>query len=144
MYNDYIKEKVSEKIDYDFNLIRDYIIIYLNMLIKFYSKEDIRIKLNEFIKNYYKFSLNEYKLLRYIKNIPDNYDMEDMICDVFEELEIIYNKHHEYIEMVLNGYEECIFYNDITRTYFRNMEFDINYLIEKEKEIKSDKSLQKI
>ena len=137
MYNDYIKEKVSEKIEYDLNLARDYFIIYLNLLIKFSSDLEIRSKLKEFIKSYYKFSINEYKLLRYIKCLEDDETIEEVVCDTLEELENIYNRHHEYLEMVLNGYEEAIFYNDITRASFSSKNFDFKYLIKQQSVIKS-------
>ena len=95
-------------------------------LIKFFYRQDIREKLTKFIKNYYTYSWNEYKLLYKIKRSNDV--NEDEIVDILEELENIFNRNFETIESVLIGYTDAVFYHDDIYTSFCNKEFNINYL----------------
>ena len=113
MYNDYIKEKISEKLSYDINFIKEYFLIYFNFLILFNKEEDKRKKLSMFVKDYLKYSKKEYELLLLIKKLK-NEELTDKCVDILEELEDIFKKYHETIDMIMGGYEEAIFYKDIS------------------------------
>ena len=123
MYNDYIKEKISEKLSYDINFIKEYLLIYFNFLILFIKEEDKRKKLSMFVKDYLKYSKKEYELLLLIKKLK-NEELADKCVDILEELEDIFKKYHETIDMIIGGYEEAIFYKDISSCLFRQPKFD--------------------
>ena len=123
MYNDYIKEKISEKLSYDINFIKEYLLIYFNFLILFIKEEDKRKQLSMFVKDYLKYSKKEYELLLLIKKLK-NEELVDKCVDILEELEDIFKKYHETIDMIMGGYEEAIFYKDISSCLFRQPKFD--------------------
>jgi len=123
MYNDYIKEKISEKLSYDINFIKEYLLIYFNFLILFIKEEDKRKQLSMFVKDYLKYSKKEYELLLIIKKLK-NEELADKCVDILEELEDIFIKYHETIDMIMGGYEEAIFYKDISSCLFRQPKFD--------------------
>ena len=123
MYNDYIKEKISEKLSYDINFIKEYLLIYFNFLILFIKEEDKRKQLSMFVKDYLKYSKKEYELLLLIKKLK-NEELTDKCVDILEELEDIFIKYHETIDMIMGGYEEAIFYKDISSCLFRQPKFD--------------------
>lgn len=54
MYNDYIKNKKIEIIEYDLSLMIDYIIILIKLLIKYEKSFEIRKKIIEFNKKIYR------------------------------------------------------------------------------------------
>ena len=136
MFNDYIKEKVSEKIDFDFHLFIEYINIYFNFMIKFYKNKENINQLSNFIKEYFKYSLIEYKIFQCIKK-TNNINLEDDYSQILEELEERFINNFNNIETVLNGYEEAIFYNDITRCYFQNKKFATEDLLRQKELIKN-------
>ena len=76
-----------------------------------------------FVKNYLKYSKKEYELLLLIKKLK-NEDLEDKCIEILEELEVIFIKYHESIDMIIGGYEEAIFYKNIQSCLFRQPEFD--------------------
>ena len=123
MYNDYIKEKISEKLSYDINFIKEYLLIYFNFLILFIKEDDKRKQLSMFVKDYLKYSKKEYELLLLIKKLK-NEELTDKCVDILEELEDIFIKYHETIDMIMGGYEEAIFYKDISSCLFRQPKFD--------------------
>ena len=123
MYNDYIKEKISEKLSYDINFIKEYLLIYFNFLILFIKEDDKRKQLSMFVKDYLKYSKKEYELLLLIKKLK-NEELVDKCVDILEELEDIFIKYHETIDMIMGGYEEAIFYKDISSCLFRQPKFD--------------------
>ncbi len=123
MYNDYIKEKISEKLSYDINFIKEYLLIYFNFLILFIKEDDKRKQLSMFVKDYLKYSKKEYELLLLIKKLK-NEELADKCVDILEELEDIFIKYHETIDMIMGGYEEAIFYKDISSCLFRQPKFD--------------------
>lgn len=132
MFNDYIDEKKKEKIEYDLNLIKEYLVIYINLVLKFPDKYNVRNNLTEFIKEYYSYSKYEYQLLNRIKKI-NNIKLEEECALILEELERLFEKQFNYNEDVLNGYEEAIFYYDINRAVvmkkkFNNLEIINNYI----------------
>ena len=122
MYNDYIKEKISEKLSYDINFIKEYLLIYFNFLILFIKEDDKRKQLSMFVKDYLKYSKKEYELLLLIKKLK-NEELADKCVDILEELEDIFIKYHETIDMIMGGYEEAIFYKDISSCLFRQPKF---------------------
>lgn len=123
MYNDYIKEKISEKLSYDINFIKEYLLIYFNFLILFIKEDDKRKQLSMFVKDYLKYSKKEYELLLLIKKLK-NEELADKCVDILEDLEDIFIKYHETIDMIMGGYEEAIFYKDISSCLFRQPKFD--------------------
>jgi len=123
MFNNYIDLKKKEKIEYDINFFREYLIIYINLLIKFPNEYDVRNKLTDFIKDYYSYSKYEYQLLNRIKKIY-NPDLEEELTLILEELEYLFEKQFNYNEDVFSGYEEAIFYDDINRAIVMKKRFD--------------------
>jgi len=130
MYNEYINEKKIEKLEYDINLFKEYLIIYTNLLIKFPKEFELRSNLTNFIKDYYKYSMQEYKLLNIIKKINIE-NLESECCLILEELERMFEKQFNYNEDILNGYEEAIFYEDKNRAIITKKKFN-NIIEEKE------------
>ena len=55
MFNKEIQEKVSEKIEYDLYLLREYLIIYLNLFLFFPNSLEARVSFTQFLKNYYQY-----------------------------------------------------------------------------------------
>ena len=76
-----------------------------------------------FVKDYLKYSKKEYELLLLIKKLK-NEELADKCVDILEELEDIFKKYHETIDMIIGGYEEAIFYKDISSCLFRQPKFD--------------------
>lgn len=136
MYNDYIKEKISEKLDYDIHFFKEYLIIYFHLLFFFSSEIECRKKLTTFIKQYFQYSKEEYKLLSILKKLDDDDELEEVCVTILEQLEKFFIKHHERIDFVMNGYEEAIFYKDITSSYFQPRKFETEYLEEQIKLLK--------
>lgn len=123
MFNHYINEKITEKLEYDLNLFKEYLIIYINLLVKFPNEFKVRNKLTTFIKNYYSYAKCEYQLLTRIKKI-NNKSLEEECITILEEIENIFKRQFYYNEDLLNGYEESIFYDDITRAIVMDKKFD--------------------
>ena len=136
MYNQYINGKINEKIDYDIHLFEEYIIIYLNLIIKFFNKKEARLNLKEFIKDYFEYSINEYKLLKSIKKLEEKKEYEEICITILETLEYIYSSQYQYIENVLDGYQESIFLDDISYSSFRKKKFNNDYLLKENIRIK--------
>ena len=141
MYNDYIKEKISEKLDYDIHFLKEYLIIYFHFLIFFFSKTECRKKLTTFIKQYFQYTKEEYKLLSIIKKLEEDDELEEICIPILEQLEEVFLKHHELIDLVMNGYEEAIFYKDITSCYFQPRKFETEILEEQIKLLKRYRDL---
>ncbi len=132
MFNDYINEKKKEKLDYDLTLLKEYLIIYFNLLLKFPNEYEIRSKLTKFLKDYYSYSKTEYQLLNKIKKIT-NLTLEEECIIILEELENLFERQFNYNESILDGYEEAIFYDDINRAIVmknnsNNLEIINNYI----------------
>ena len=132
MFNDYINEKKKEKLDYDLTLLKEYLIIYFNLLLKFPNEYEIRSKLTKFLKDYYSYSKTEYQLLNKIKKIT-NLTLEEECIIILEELENLFERQFNYNESILDGYEEAIFYDDINRAILmknkeKNLEIINNYI----------------
>ena len=136
MYNDYINEKIDEKRDYDISLFKEYLIIYINLIFKFYTHDDIRKELTKFLINYFKYSKLEYELLFYIKKLKSDSKIEDECIEILDELENIFEKEFQYNELVLDGYQEAIFYDDITRAIVMKKRFETLNIDKKNEYIK--------
>ena len=122
MFNKEIKEKILEKIEYDFYIFKEYFIVNSKLLFK---KDNVNIKnkFNEFIKDYYSYSYLEYKILIYIRNVVDIKKI-DLCLNILEELENIFFKQFNYNEYVLNGFYDAILNNDLNRASFKEKEFE--------------------
>ena len=128
MYNDYIDKIIFEKREYDINLIKDYILIYLKSLIIFLEKKEHRDKLNTFIKKYLIYTKKEYELLKIIKKINYRIELEEDISNILDKLEEMFIYNYNIIENILSGYEKSFVYKDTIYSNFKNNEFNIKYL----------------
>ena len=123
MYNNYINEKLNQKIEYDTFLLKEYLIIYINFLIKYPKEEGIRHELTKFLKDYYVSSLIEYQLLNKIKHLKANEKLEDECINILEELENIFERQFQYNEDILNGYEDALFFGEPLRAVVWKKDF---------------------
>ena len=128
MYNDYINEKISEKREYDINLIIDYITIYIKSLILFTNEKESRIKLTNYIKEYLRYTKKEYELLKRIKELDYKDEFVDDIVNILDKLEEMFIYNYNIIENILIGYEDSFVYNDSLYSNFKEKEFNIKYL----------------
>ena len=135
MFDTYINEKISEKHEYDINLIIDYLIIYLKSLFMFIDEKECRIKLTKYIKEYLKYTKKEYELLKRIKELNCKFEHDNDVIDILDKLEQLFVYNFNEIESVLLGYEDSFKYNCILYSNFKFKGFDIKYL---------DDSLEKI
>ncbi|MBQ8472515.1 MAG: hypothetical protein IJ501_03325 [Bacilli bacterium] len=124
MFESEIKEKIFQKLEYDTYMLKEYLLIYFKLFFNFSDDLEIRKKFNEFIKNYYLYSLLEYQILFRIGNVDYNEKLEEICLDMLEELEKIYFKQFNYNEYVLSSYEDAISMNDINRAVIREREVD--------------------
>ena len=128
MYNDYINNKIKEKIAYDFDFIKDCLIIKFKLFFNF-NNVNVNNKLEKLRNDYLKYSLLEYKLLINIKKIKDDSDFSNYYIKILEELETMFNSNYNYIENILLGYEKMLENNNIYYSLFQEQKFDIDYLI---------------
>jgi len=136
MFNKEIQEKVSEKIEYDLYLLREYLIIYLNLFLFFPNSLEARVSFTQFLKNYYQYSYLEYQILRKIKKTKDNLEVSDLCLDMIEDLEKVFYKQFNYNEYILKTYEDAILMNDLNRARVLKPEFKMITNNEKEEFIK--------
>ena len=136
MYNDYINEKISEKREYDINLIIDYITIYIKSLILFTNEKESRIKLTNYIKEYLRYTKKEYELLKRIKELDYKDEFVDDIVNILDKLEEMFIYNYNIIENILIGYEDSFVYNDSLYSNFKEKEFNIKYLEDSIKRVK--------
>ena len=136
MFNKEIQEKVSEKIEYDLYLLREYLIIYLNLFLFFPNSLEARVSFTQFLKNYYQYSYLEYQILRKIKKTKDNLELSDLCLDMLEDLEKVFYKQFNYNEYILKTYEDAILMNDLNRARVLKPEFKMITKKEKEEFIK--------
>ena len=123
MFESVIKEKIFQKLEYDTYMLKEYLLIYFKLFFSFHDDLKIRKEFNEFIKNYYSYSLLEYQILFRIGNVDYNEKLEEICLDMLEELESIFLKQFNYNEYVFSSYEDAISMKDINRAVIREREF---------------------
>jgi len=87
VYNSEIKEKISQKIEYDIYILKECLELYLKLYIIFPNNLEIRKKFISFIKDYYSYSLLENKILFKNKKIEENEKTKDLCIDMLDKLE---------------------------------------------------------
>lgn len=123
MFKEEINDQIIKKIEYDFSFLREYLVIYLNLLMKFYDNIKIREKLNNFIKDYYHYSFLEYKLLLQIKSLKNEESKEE--CNkILLELDVLFQRHFQYNEYIYNSFQEAIEDRNINRAFVIKREFE--------------------
>ena len=125
MFKPEIKEKIREKYEYDFYILKEYITIYLKLFLFLKDTKELRSKFTSFIKNYYLYSLLEYQLLFKIKNIKYQENLETICIDLLDKMDSIFFKLFHYNEYILSGYEDAITCNDSKRAIIVKREFEV-------------------
>ena len=124
MFEADVKDKIKEKIQYDISLLKEYLLIYLQLYWLFPDNLELRDKFTSFLKGYYVYSWLEYKLLIKIKNTKYNPDLEELCLNIFADLDNIFFKQFYYNEYVLNGYEEAISLKDVYKASVPTLVFE--------------------
>lgn len=128
MFDIYINEKISEKINYDMNLFLDYLTIYIKSILYFYNNKENRNNLTKFLKQYYIYTKKEYELLIRIKELNCKFEHDNDVIKILDELEQLFVYNYNDIENILLGYEDSFKYRCILYSNFKSKGFNIKYL----------------
>lgn len=120
-----IKDKFMEKLEYDFSLLKEVILIEFKLYYFFPNNLELIEKFTKFVQEYYKYSLLEYKLLIKINKVKNNKNLEDLCSEIIDEIDNIFFKYFNYIEYVLGCYETIISEKNIPKSLVLDKEFDV-------------------
>ena len=108
MYNDEIYELKQEKKEALNIFYKDYINIYIKLLIGYPNLKKERNILKYLYKQYIKFDNNETEVLNLISKIHGNKENIDLIDNLLDEFDKIFENYYDYLSECLYGYESTI------------------------------------
>lgn len=125
MFNSDVKNKLSEKREYDSYLLREVLQVYLYLLLFVKDSKEIRNNLICFYNDNKNYSILEKDILKIIKRTKENDELSELLISVMDDIEDTFFKLFNYNEYILNGYYEAIEMNDIFRAVVPKKEFKL-------------------
>lgn len=133
MYKDEVREKLSQKREYNYYLLKEYLYLYIKLFFVFPNNKNLRNELRFFVYDYFLYSDLEKEILLHIKKEFGN-DEDIVECEeILDKLEEIFFRQFNYNEYILGGYNDAIETQNPLRATIPNREFDIIDKEEKDK-----------